>query len=87
MIAYGNEIPVLEGDSEEEMVEFQQKIFDLIVKYQLYHDEEFASIYQATLVKNNKLNEEFLKELFGEISDEIQKQLQQTDEDGGTQCA
>ena len=82
MIAFLNEIPVLEGESEEEMVEFQQKIFDVIVKYQLFNDEEFASLYHATVVKNSKLDEEFLKELFEEIANELQKQLQQTYEDG-----
>merc|ERR1711988_1088665 len=76
-----NEIPVLEGDSEEEMVEFQQKIFDVIVKYQLFNDEEFSSLYHATVVKNSNLDEEFLKELFEEIANELQKQLQQTYED------
>jgi len=64
------------------MVEFQQKIFDVIVKYQLFNDEEFASLYHATVVKNSKLDEEFLKELFEEIANELQKQLQQTYEDG-----
>jgi len=78
MINFLNEIPVLEGESEEEMIEFQQKIFDVIVKYQLFNDEEFASLFQATVMKNERLDEEFLKELFEEIAQELQHQLQQT---------
>ena len=82
MINFLNEIPVLEGESEDEMVEFQQKLFDVIVKYQLFNDEEFASLYQATVMKNEKLDEDFLKELFEEIAQELQYQLQQTYGDG-----
>lgn len=82
MLQFYNEIPRLEEITEESVEEFKEQLLAHIVKYQIFNSEEFDSLFQATHYKNQNIDYELLENIFDQVSETMQQQLEELQYEG-----
>ncbi|EGR30798.1 hypothetical protein IMG5_123410 [Ichthyophthirius multifiliis] len=70
---FGDEIPKVKGNLQEDYDIIKQKLVFLIVKYRIYKEEDIEVLFARTTVHNRHLKMEKLDEIFILIKDELNK--------------
>lgn len=71
-----NKIPVLESESDEHVLEFKQRLVEMIFNYEIFNQEEFDNFYEAVCLKNQNHNPELIEAIFVQVKDYLYEQFQ-----------
>ena len=71
-----NKIPVLESEAEDHILDFKQKLVEMIFNYEIFNQEEFDNFYEAVCLKNQGHNPELIEAIFVQVKDYLYEQFQ-----------
>lgn len=72
-----DKIPILQGNSEDELQQFKQQLMNTIITYEIFDDEEFQNFFEAVCLRNQSLTRQFLADIFEEIKTVLMQQFQE----------